>query len=146
MAQQFIPLAARKSFDGQILIAQDASALGTVYALPAARVDFTDTDGNSYTNVIDTDAYTHIKQIGLALGSIRLRFLMMPDRFVGTFFNERFGVRTSGLLFPDIMNLIPYSGASAIKLNGVFWNSVMWTGRFGTRGSDSAIYVDMTGI
>ena len=139
MAQIFIQGAARMSYDGVALFAQDAVTLGTVFAPADTRIEFMQTTNNGYPDLVDGVGILVNKVPGVNIGQLRVSGVVHPDRGFHTFVNQRFGPRTGGLLLPDMMNLVPYSGGTAIGATGVYWESIRLSSSFSVQGGQQVV-------
>ena len=146
MAQIFVQGAARMSYDGVALFAQDATTLGTVFAPADTRIEFMQTANNGYPDLVDGVEFPVNKVPGVNLGQLRVSGVIHPDRGFHTFVNQRFGPRTNGLLLPDMMNLIPYAGGTAIGATGVYWQSIRVSSSFSVQGGQQVVAFIATAI
>lgn len=122
----------RKSYDGALRLALDGS--GTVWAFPNSRV-VVDVDlGYDYPLVMDSQQVIANRVAGLVTGQISARGILHLGRGFEAYLNGSFGPRTAGKLTPQIATIIPYAGAPAVVLTGIWWDMLTLTGEFNARG------------
>ena len=133
----------RKSYDGALRLAVDGT--GTIWTFPNSRVVYDVDLGYDYPLVMDSQQVIDNRVAGLVTGQISARGILHLGRGFEGFLNAGFGPRTAGKLIAMIGTIIPYGGAAAEVLTGIWWDTLTITGEFNARGQVMMLAYEASG-
>lgn len=144
MTAVFPAPAARKPFDGKVLLQADGGS--TVWGFPFSTVSIGDTDNIGRPDTIDGGGNIHIEAPGVRMGTLDFVTPFMPDRAVNTFLTAAAGARTGGQLTPFVANIVPYNGGGVQKMTGIWVSRVSIVGRFAVPGMQSMVQLRISAL